>query len=513
MNARKASLSQIDGGFAKLDPASASKMKEGCETLDRSAPKIDPSVSLKPAVHKDAAAEAATVASVKTAKRASLGQIADGFAAMEPEAAQKLAASPSKAAPSNDRSAPAIEPGTAPKHEFAGARRKSLDQIKDGFANMDPASANNMKMGVETHDRSAPAIDPTVALKPAAHKDAAAHAAAHATVKTARKDSLAQIADGFSGMAAGDAAKFSGDASEQSNDRSAPAIEPGTAPKHEFATARKESMKAIDGFGGVGQLAETSTHDRSEPRIAPDVKLKPAMHKDAAAEAATVATVKTAKKETNAQIAGGFDGIEPTVARKLSEAAPVAAGGDRSAPSIDPQLAPKHELAKARGESLKSVEKGGISLKSTAGATADRSAPAIDGSVTLSTHDMGAAVKEAAATGKAKSGMRASMHQITDGFANLSAESATRLSEGAETNDRSAPAIEPGTAVKHEFATARGESLKAIQAVDKAAVLKDASAAAAQGDRSAPVCGTDGNVLGGHAAAHRASLQAIAQQS
>ena len=511
MNARKASLSQIDGGFAKLDPQSASKMKEGCETLDRSAPKIDPSVSLKPAVHKDAAAEAATVASVKTAKRASLGQIADGFAAMEPEAAQKLAASPSKAAPSNDRSAPAIEPGTAPKHEFAGARRKSLDQIKDGFANMDPASANNMKMGVETHDRSAPAIDPTVALKPAAHKDAAAHAAAHATVKTARKDSLAQIADGFSGMAAGDAAKFSGDASERSNDRSAPAIEPGTAPKHEFATARKESMKAIDGFGGVGTLAETSCHDRSEPRIAPDVKLKPAMHKDAAAEAATVATVKTAKKETNAQIAGGFEGLEPNVARKLSEAT-TDTSNDRSAPAIDPQLAPKHELAKARGESLKSVEKGGISLK-PAGETADRSAPAIDGSVTLSTHDMGAAVKEAAATGKAKSGMRASMHQITDGFANLSAESATRLSEGAETNDRSAPAIEPGTAVKHEFATARGESLKAIQAVDKAAVLKDASAAAAQGDRSAPVCGTDGNVLGGHAASHRASLQAIAQQS
>ena len=490
-----------------MDETSASRLKEGCETLDRSAPKIDPSVSLKPAAHKDAAAEAATVATVKTAKRASLGQIADGFAAMEPGAAKRLSAGTDV---SNDRSAPAIEKVEV-KHEFASARRSSLDQLKDGFANMDPASAEKMKMGVETHDRSAPAIDPTVSLKTAAHKDAAAHAAAAATVKTARKDSLAQIADGFSGMAASDAAKFSGDTSAQSNDRSAPAIEPGTAPKHEFANARKESMKAIDGFGGVGTLAETSCHDRSEPRIAPDVKLKPAMHKDAAAEAATVATVKTAKKETNAQIAGGFEGLEPNVARKLSEAT-TDTSNDRSAPAIDPQLAPKHELAKARGESLKSVEKGGISLK-PAGETADRSAPAIDSSVTLSTHDMGAAVKEAAATGKAKSGMRASMHQITDGFANLSAESATRLTEGAETNDRSAPAIEPGTAVKHEFATARGESLKAIQAVDKAAVLKDASAAAAQGDRSAPVCGTDGKVLGGHAAAHRASLQAIAQQS
>ena len=37
----------------------------------------------------------------------------------------------------DDRSAPVLEDGVAVEHEFARARRNSLDQIRDGFANLE----------------------------------------------------------------------------------------------------------------------------------------------------------------------------------------------------------------------------------------------------------------------------------------------------------------------------------------------------------------------------------------
>ena len=271
---------QIDNGFAEMDETSASRLKEDARRSTARRPRSAERLAQARRAQ-GRCGRGGDGRDGQAAKRASLGQIADGFAAMEPGAASGSRPAP---AVSNDRSAPAIEKVEV-KHEFASARRSSLDQLKDGFANMDPASAEKMKMGVETHDRSAPAIDPTVSLKTAAHKDARPRTPpAAATVKTARARTRSRrspmVSRAWPRATPPEVQRRHERA--QSNDRSAPAIEPGTAPKHEFANARKESMKAIDGFGGVGTLAETSCHDRSEPRIAPDVKLKPAMHKDAA---------------------------------------------------------------------------------------------------------------------------------------------------------------------------------------------------------------------------------------
>ena len=44
--ARRKSLDQLVGGFAGMDAASMSKMKEGVQTNDRSAPVIDKDIAL-----------------------------------------------------------------------------------------------------------------------------------------------------------------------------------------------------------------------------------------------------------------------------------------------------------------------------------------------------------------------------------------------------------------------------------------------------------------------------------
>ena len=58
---------------------------------------------------------------------------------------------------------------------------------------------------------------------------------------------------------------------------------------------------------------------------------------------------------------------------------------------------------------------------------------------------------------------RKSLGQIADNFKGMDAESAAKLNEGVETDDRSAPVIEPDVAPKHELINARRSSLKAIE--------------------------------------------------
>ena len=330
-----------------MDSSSASKLKEGVETLDRSGPMISPDVIIKPAPHKEAFKEAATVSTTKAAKRASMIQIADGFVNIENDAASRLSAG--SGAESNDRSAPQLDPATEVDHSFATSRRSSLHQIKDGFANMAPESASNLKMGVATHDRSAPSISPDVTLKPAMHKEAAKDAAIVSAVKSAKRASMVQIADGFANMDETTAHRLSA-SDVDVDDRSEPRIDASATPTHEFAGARRASMAAIDGFAAVEPLAEASTHDRSGAMIAPDITLKMSVHREAAAEAAEKAGVTSAKRASLAQIADGFENMDPAVAQRLSQSDVDV--DDRSQPVIDAQVtALKGLVAVARARS------------------------------------------------------------------------------------------------------------------------------------------------------------------
>lgn len=262
---RRASLAQIENGFANMSADSASKLREGVETTDRSAPKISPDVTIKPAIHKDVAKEAAVVSATKSAKRASLIQIADGFAGMDEVSAQRCS---DVAVETDDRSAPVLEDGVAVEHEFARARRNSLDQIRDGFANLEADSAQKLNMGVQTDDRSDPIIDGDVKLKPALHKEAAKEAATVSGVKNAKRASMAQIDNGFAGLDEASASKFPDDRTD-TDDRSTPAVEPGTAPTHEFATARRASLSVIASpeKPTLKKTPDAQYGDRSDPDI------------------------------------------------------------------------------------------------------------------------------------------------------------------------------------------------------------------------------------------------------
>lgn len=114
---------------------------------------------------------------------------------------------------------------------------------------------------------------------------------------------------------------------------------------------------------------------------------------------------------------------------------PVAATGvstdDRSAPVIEPDVAPAHEFANARRKSMEGIVSsgGGSGLKNQGVKTSDRSAPVLEVSAEESSDHSFVKAR------------RGSLNQIANSFAGMEDASAARLNEGVETNDRSAPVI------------------------------------------------------------------------
>jgi hypothetical protein len=441
-----------------------------CETHDRSDPKIDPTVKIKPAMHKTAAADAARAVTVKAARKESHRQIVDNFAGMDPSTSARFQTPAPEAI--SDRSAPALEPRAEVKHQFGAARKASMAAIEVAD---DPTTALR---ATETHDRSEPKIDPSVTLKRAMHKASATDAAITATVKAAKAASHAEIFFSPSARA------LATPAAEDVRDRSAPALEPDAVVTHAFGAARLASMHKIeaDGDHSADTLRATESHDRSEPRIDPSVTLKPAMHKKAATDAATTATVKMAKAGSHAQIEDNFTGMDPSTSAKFQTPAAEEIN-DRSAPALENKVPVTHAFGVARKESMKTLATSSASLRATE--TVDKSAPVIDPTVTLSTHDMRAAVKEAATTATVKMAKAASHAQIEDNFTGMDPNASAKFQTPAveEVNDRSAPALETETPVTHAFGAARKESMKtlatssaslrATETVDKSAPVID----------------------------------------
>jgi hypothetical protein len=201
----------------------------------------------------------------------------------------------------------------------------------------------------------------------------------------------------------------------ETDDRSAPVIEPDVAPKHELVNARRSSLKAIETGGEFKR-------------------------KDKYAYLLIISNVTRPADPHSADLPLDHLYLCTTTLATFTEAKPANIGvetDDRSAAVIEADLAPAHDVAKARRGSLSQIADSFKDMDAESAAKLNEGVETDDRSAPQTGHAEAAEARESHLEAR-----RSSLSQIDNNFVGMDEDSAAKLNIGVETNDKSAPVIE-----------------------------------------------------------------------